>query len=207
MVPTSILARVPSITVASCASTAPSARSSVTAKPCAASRSATEPRSPRRSSSRRATRTARFSNGCAIRRRARATSSGGGVPFPIRTATSRRSTLSSRERRACGPLDAPLGATTIVAPSLAEIDRAHRLMLDGQVHPTPGLLVNVPSLLDPAMTAGDETRHVLEPRSAVHAVPAARRLAGVDRAAALARAVRRICASRASSTRSARGGR
>jgi phytoene dehydrogenase-like protein len=48
-----------------------------------------------------------------------------------------------------------------VAPSLAEIDRAHRLMLKGQVHPTPGLLVNVPSLLDPAMTAGDETRQVL----------------------------------------------
>jgi phytoene dehydrogenase-like protein len=49
-------------------------------------------------------------------------------------------------------VDAPLGTTTIVAPSLVEIDRAHRLMLDGQVHPTPGLLLNVPSLLDPTMT-------------------------------------------------------
>jgi beta-carotene ketolase (CrtO type) len=63
-------------------------------------------------------------------------------------------------------VDAPLGTTTIVAPSLEEIDRAHRLMLDGEVHPTPGLLLNVPSLLDPTLldstgTGGDDHRSVL----------------------------------------------
>jgi phytoene dehydrogenase-like protein len=58
-------------------------------------------------------------------------------------------------------VDAPLGTTTLVAPSLAEVDRAHRLMLDGQVHPTPGLLLNVPSLLDPTLASGDRTQHVL----------------------------------------------
>jgi phytoene dehydrogenase-like protein len=63
-------------------------------------------------------------------------------------------------------VDAPLGTTTVVAPSLQEIDRAHRLMLGGEVHPTPGLLLNVPSLLDPSMvdptgSAGHGDRHVL----------------------------------------------
>jgi beta-carotene ketolase (CrtO type) len=58
-------------------------------------------------------------------------------------------------------VDAPLGTTTIVAPSLAEIDRAHRLMLDGEVHTTPGLFINVPSLLDPTMVRGDRSKHVL----------------------------------------------
>ena len=144
------------------------------------------------SSSRRATRTARSSNGCAIRRPEPATSSGAGVRVPHPDGyESKIDAVVSRAPRLREPSTHRSAPTTIVAPSLAEIDRAHRLMLDGSVHPTPGLLVNVPSLLDPTMAAGDATRARGEPRGALHAVPAARWLAGVDRAAAMARAVRR----------------
>ncbi|WP_420453732.1 phytoene desaturase family protein [Ilumatobacter sp.] len=52
-----------------------------------------------------------------------------------------------------------LGPTTVVAPSLAEIDRGHRLMASGRVHERPALLVNVPTVLDPTMAPPG--RHVL----------------------------------------------
>src|SRR6056297_2018397 len=45
----------------------------------------------------------------------------------------------------------PLGPTTAIAPSLAEIDRGARLMRDGGVLERPGFLLNVPTLLDPSM--------------------------------------------------------
>lgn len=44
-----------------------------------------------------------------------------------------------------------LGPTTVIAPSLAEIDRGTQLMGDGAVLERPGFLVNVPTLLDPTM--------------------------------------------------------
>ena len=52
----------------------------------------------------------------------------------------------------------PIGATTIVAPSLAEIHRGYGLMASGQLLDQPGLLVNVPSVLDPSIAP--PRRHV-----------------------------------------------
>jgi phytoene dehydrogenase-like protein len=54
--------------------------------------------------------------------------------------------------------DEAMGATTVVAPSLAEIHRGHGLMASGEVLPTPGMLVNVPSLLDASLAP--QGRHV-----------------------------------------------
>jgi len=55
--------------------------------------------------------------------------------------------------------DRSLGPTTIIAPTLAEIDRGHELLSSGEVLAQPGLLVNVPTLLDPSMAPAG--RHVL----------------------------------------------
>jgi phytoene dehydrogenase-like protein len=55
--------------------------------------------------------------------------------------------------------DRPLGPTLAIGPSLADIDRGAALMAQGRILDRPGLLVNVPSLLDP--TIAPEGRHVL----------------------------------------------
>ncbi len=55
--------------------------------------------------------------------------------------------------------DRPLGATTAIAPDLAAIDRGAGLIARGGVMAEPGLLVNVPTLLDPELAP--EGHHVL----------------------------------------------
>jgi beta-carotene ketolase (CrtO type) len=55
--------------------------------------------------------------------------------------------------------DRPLGPTSAIAPGLDDIDRGARLVAGGAVMDEPGLLVNVPSLLDPTLTA--DGTHVL----------------------------------------------
>ncbi|MEM9040371.1 MAG: NAD(P)/FAD-dependent oxidoreductase [Actinomycetota bacterium] len=55
--------------------------------------------------------------------------------------------------------DRSMGPTTVVAPSMDDIDRAARIMADGEVLEQPALLVNVPTLLDPTMAP--EGRHVV----------------------------------------------
>jgi len=57
-----------------------------------------------------------------------------------------------------GADDQPIGSTTIVAPSLADIHRGYGLMASGQVLAQPGMLVNVPSVLDPSLAPAG--RHV-----------------------------------------------
>ncbi len=47
--------------------------------------------------------------------------------------------------------DRSLGPTTVIAPGLADIDRGVELMRDGRILDRPGMLVNVPTLLDPSM--------------------------------------------------------
>ncbi len=47
--------------------------------------------------------------------------------------------------------DRSLGPTTVIAPDLASIHRGHGLIAQGRVLDEPGLLVNVPTLLDPTM--------------------------------------------------------
>ena len=47
--------------------------------------------------------------------------------------------------------DRSLGSTTAIAPDLASIHRGHQIMGAGQVLDRPGMLVNVPTLLDPTM--------------------------------------------------------
>lgn len=54
--------------------------------------------------------------------------------------------------------DRPLGPTTAIAPGLADIDRGARLIGRGEVLERPGMLVNVPTLLDPTMAP--DGRHV-----------------------------------------------
>ena len=54
--------------------------------------------------------------------------------------------------------DRSLGATTMIAPGLADIHRGTSLMAEGRVLERLGMLVNVPSLLDPTMAP--EGRHV-----------------------------------------------
>ena len=55
--------------------------------------------------------------------------------------------------------DRPLGPTSAIAPSLADIDRGAAMMAAGSILDRPGLLVNVPSLIDPTIVAAG--RHVL----------------------------------------------
>jgi beta-carotene ketolase (CrtO type) len=52
----------------------------------------------------------------------------------------------------------PLGATTVVSPSLAEIHHGYSMMRRGQVLAQPGMLVNSPSAID--RTLVPEGRHV-----------------------------------------------
>jgi beta-carotene ketolase (CrtO type) len=52
----------------------------------------------------------------------------------------------------------PLGPTTVIAPGLADIHRGAGLLADGRILERPGMLVNVPTLLDPSMAP--EGRHV-----------------------------------------------
>jgi beta-carotene ketolase (CrtO type) len=54
--------------------------------------------------------------------------------------------------------DRPLGPTTVIAPSLADIDRGARGIPDGLVLERPGMLVNVPTLVDPSLAPAG--RHV-----------------------------------------------
>ncbi len=55
-------------------------------------------------------------------------------------------------------LDGPLGATTAIAAGLDEIHRGAALIAQGQVMQRPGMLVNVPTAIDPSMAP--EGRHV-----------------------------------------------
>ncbi len=55
--------------------------------------------------------------------------------------------------------DRPLGPTSAISPSLADIDRGAALMPSGRILDRPGLLVNVPTLIDP--TIAPAGRHVL----------------------------------------------
>jgi len=55
--------------------------------------------------------------------------------------------------------DQPLSSTHTFAPTLAEMDQAHRQLAAGTVIERPGLFVNVPSLLDPSVAP--EGKHVL----------------------------------------------
>ncbi len=59
-------------------------------------------------------------------------------------------------------LGEPSATTMVIAPSLAEIDRGYHMMRHGEVLDRPGLLVNVPTVLDPTMApSGHPGRHVL----------------------------------------------
>lgn len=55
--------------------------------------------------------------------------------------------------------DRPLGPTSAISPSLAEIHRGATMMSEGRILEQPGMLVNVPSLIDP--TIAPAGRHVL----------------------------------------------
>jgi beta-carotene ketolase (CrtO type) len=52
----------------------------------------------------------------------------------------------------------PLGATTVVSPSLADIDRGCSMMADGRMLERPGMFVNSPTALD--TTLAPDGRHV-----------------------------------------------
>ncbi len=52
----------------------------------------------------------------------------------------------------------PLGATTVIAPSLAEMHRGHSMMASGQVLERPAMFINSPSALD--ATLAPDGRHV-----------------------------------------------
>ena len=92
-----------------------------------------------------------------------------------------------------------------LAPSLAEIDRGRGDDGERRDPRAPGDARQRAVVADPTMAPAGPAR--VQPRGAVHAVRPARRLGGTAGAAALARAVRRRCASRGSSTRSSTGGR
>ena len=48
-----------------------------------------------------------------------------------------------------------IASTLIVAPSLGDIHRGYEMMGRGRILRQPGMMVNVPSLVDPTMAAGD----------------------------------------------------
>ncbi|MEY2400043.1 MAG: hypothetical protein QOJ08_154, partial [Ilumatobacteraceae bacterium] len=52
----------------------------------------------------------------------------------------------------------PLGTTTVVSPSLADIDRGYSMMADGRMLERPGMFVNSPTALD--TTLAPDGRHV-----------------------------------------------
>ncbi|MGI9595726.1 MAG: phytoene desaturase family protein [Acidimicrobiales bacterium] len=89
----------------------------------------------------------------------RSRESGGGYESKIdaRLSTAPVWKHSGDDRLAAVGFDDHLSPSTSVAPGLAEIDRAHRLMGDGRVGPRPMLFINVPSVLDPSVTGpGDQ---------------------------------------------------
>jgi phytoene dehydrogenase-like protein len=53
----------------------------------------------------------------------------------------------------------PAACTAAIAPSLADMHRGYEMMGRGEILDRPGLLVNVPTVLDPTMAA--EGKHVL----------------------------------------------
>ena len=53
-----------------------------------------------------------------------------------------------------------LEPTAVVSPRLDELGEAHRLRVQGRVHPTPTILMNMPTVLDPTMRPGGD-RHIL----------------------------------------------
>jgi beta-carotene ketolase (CrtO type) len=65
----------------------------------------------------------------------------------------------------------PLGATTVISPSLDEIDRGHSLMSTGRILEQPGMFVNSPTALDG--TLAPDGRHVfsLEVLYTPYAIP------------------------------------
>lgn len=66
------------------------------------------------------------------------------------------------DRFAAAGFTDPLSPSTIVAPSLAEIDRGFHLMNDGQVLDRPILFVNIPSINDRTVVpSGSAEEHVL----------------------------------------------
>jgi phytoene dehydrogenase-like protein len=56
----------------------------------------------------------------------------------------------------------PLTATTIIAPPVAAVEAAHRLLSEGRVADRPMFYANVPSALDPTMRLGDDHVFSLE---------------------------------------------
>jgi phytoene dehydrogenase-like protein len=56
----------------------------------------------------------------------------------------------------------PLHATAIVAPPLAEMATAHRLMAERRVADRPMFFANIPSVLDPSLQIGDDHVFSLE---------------------------------------------
>jgi beta-carotene ketolase (CrtO type) len=84
--------------------------------------------------------------------------------------------------------DRPLGPTSAIAPSLAEIDRGAAMMAEGRILERPGMLVNVPSLIDP--TVAPAGRHVLSLEALYTPFGFTGGWARLDRATALARDVR-----------------
>lgn len=56
-------------------------------------------------------------------------------------------------------LGAPTAATTVVAPSLGEIDQGYHRMLQGKMLDRPAFILNTPTVLDPTLAPADH--HVL----------------------------------------------
>ena len=90
----------------------------------------------------------------------------------------------------------PLHATAIIAPPVDAMHAAHRLMAEGRVADEPMFFANVPSVLDPTMQVGGQPHRRearparLQPRGALHALRADRRLGRQQRARALAGGLR-----------------
>ena len=114
-----------------------------------------------------------------------------GAPSTSRLDTSRSSTPSSTAPPVLTAIGTPTGSTITVAPSLAEIDRGFHEMQAGRRARSSGAAAQRPHRArsdDGAHRSPASSR--AEPRSALHAVRAAGRLARLARAAALAGTVR-----------------
>ena len=92
------------------------------------------------------------------------------------------------------------------APPVDAVAAAHRLMGDGGVAERPMFYANVPSVLDPTMRAGDGD-HVFSLEVLYTPYRLARRLARLDGARAVARALRHARAARLPRRRAPAGGR
>lgn len=60
--------------------------------------------------------------------------------------------------KALGESPQSIAATVVIAPSLVDIDRGYQMMAKGEILRQPGLMINVPSLLDP--TLATPSKHV-----------------------------------------------